>query len=442
MRTLVVVPTLLTSEADVDELVGRLEVHYLANPDGDLRFALLTDWTDADREEVEGDRELLAPASEGCARLNARYGPAPQDGRPLLPPAPAPALERARRAVDGLGAQARQARTSSTGCCAAPPTRPPSSASDGGPPEVPARRALRDHARRRHAAAPRRGARLVGDDGAPAQPPALRSAKRPRRRGLRRPPAARHAGPAGSTGERLALPARLRPGPAGIDPYASAVSDVYQDLFGEGSYTGKGIYDVDAFEAALGRPRPRERAAQPRPLRGHLRARRARRPTSSCSRSSPAATRWRRRASTAGCAATGSSCRGSSASASRPTAACAARACPRSAAGRCSTTCAARCRRRSPFCSTLALAWTLPRRLALTWIGLRPGDRCSCRRSCRSSRGSSRAVAGSPSAAISRDLRRRRCDRASRRSRSRSCFLPHQAWIAADAIAQRSSGST
>ena len=37
----------------------------------------------------------------------------------------------------------------------------------------------------------------------------------------------------------------------GIDPYAGAVSDVYQDLFGEGSYTGKGIYDIDAFEAAL-----------------------------------------------------------------------------------------------------------------------------------------------------------------------------------------------
>ena len=40
-------------------------------------------------------------------------------------------------------------------------------------------------------------------------------------------------------------------GPAGLDPYAAAVSDVYQDLFGEGSYTGKGIYDVDAFTAAL-----------------------------------------------------------------------------------------------------------------------------------------------------------------------------------------------
>ncbi len=44
---------------------------------------------------------------------------------------------------------------------------------------------------------------------------------------------------------------RTYSGAAGIDPYASAVSDVYQDLFGEGSYTGKGIYDLDAFEAAM-----------------------------------------------------------------------------------------------------------------------------------------------------------------------------------------------
>src|SRR5207245_10628544 len=38
---------------------------------------------------------------------------------------------------------------------------------------------------------------------------------------------------------------------SGIDPYSSAVSDVYQDLYGEGSYSGKGIYDIDAFETAL-----------------------------------------------------------------------------------------------------------------------------------------------------------------------------------------------
>ena len=63
---------------------------------------------------------------------------------------------------------------------------------------------------------------------------------------------------------------------SGIDPYAAAVSDVYQDLFGEGSYAGKGIYDVDAFEAALAGRVPGLDAAQPRSVRGHLRPRRPR----------------------------------------------------------------------------------------------------------------------------------------------------------------------
>ncbi len=40
-------------------------------------------------------------------------------------------------------------------------------------------------------------------------------------------------------------------GASGLDPYASAVSDVYQDLFGEGSFTGKGLYEVDVFMRAM-----------------------------------------------------------------------------------------------------------------------------------------------------------------------------------------------
>ena len=45
---------------------------------------------------------------------------------------------------------------------------------------------------------------------------------------------------------------RLFSGDAGLDPYTREVSDVYQDVFGEGSFIGKGIYDVDAFERAVG----------------------------------------------------------------------------------------------------------------------------------------------------------------------------------------------
>ncbi|MGZ5100274.1 MAG: GH36-type glycosyl hydrolase domain-containing protein, partial [Usitatibacter sp.] len=53
--------------------------------------------------------------------------------------------------------------------------------------------------------------------------------------------------------------ARMHGGDPGIDPYTRAVSDVYQDVFGEGSFIGKGIYDVDAFERALGGRFPENR---------------------------------------------------------------------------------------------------------------------------------------------------------------------------------------
>ena len=84
LRTLVAVPMLLTSAADVDEQVAALEVHYLGNREGDLRFALLSDWLDADSEHADGDDELLAVAAAGIDRLNERYGDAPGGGARFL----------------------------------------------------------------------------------------------------------------------------------------------------------------------------------------------------------------------------------------------------------------------------------------------------------------------------------------------------------------------
>ena len=52
---------------------------------------------------------------------------------------------------------------------------------------------------------------------------------------------------------------RIFAGQGGIDPYGSAASDVYQDLFGEGSFTGKGIFDVHAFSACLDQTFPENR---------------------------------------------------------------------------------------------------------------------------------------------------------------------------------------
>ena len=74
LRTMIVMPTLLTTHAELEEQVERLEVHYLASPDGDLRFALLSDWCDSPTESSVGDDELLGAATSAIARLNQRHG--------------------------------------------------------------------------------------------------------------------------------------------------------------------------------------------------------------------------------------------------------------------------------------------------------------------------------------------------------------------------------
>ena len=84
LRTLVVVPTLLTSHAELCEQIERLEVHYLSGADGDVHFALLTDWPDAEFEMRPEDLPLLALAVAEMAKLNNRHGPAPTAPRFLL----------------------------------------------------------------------------------------------------------------------------------------------------------------------------------------------------------------------------------------------------------------------------------------------------------------------------------------------------------------------
>ena len=71
---MIVVPTLLSSHADIMEQVERLEVHYMANSEGHLYFALLSDWTDGRHEHMPGDDELLAALVDGIARLNGKHG--------------------------------------------------------------------------------------------------------------------------------------------------------------------------------------------------------------------------------------------------------------------------------------------------------------------------------------------------------------------------------
>ena len=108
LRTLVVVPTLLTRPEAIIEQVERLEIHHLASISGEIQFALLSDWPDAASETVEGDDALLQTAIEADCPPEP---PAPAGARRRqVPAAASPArVEREPAPVDRLGAQARQA---------------------------------------------------------------------------------------------------------------------------------------------------------------------------------------------------------------------------------------------------------------------------------------------------------------------------------------------
>ena len=78
LRTLVVIPMLLTDESEIDEVVQRLEVHYLANADPELRFALLSDWPDAAAESLPEDEALVELARAAIRQLNDGTAPRPE----------------------------------------------------------------------------------------------------------------------------------------------------------------------------------------------------------------------------------------------------------------------------------------------------------------------------------------------------------------------------
>ena len=241
-RTLVVIPTLLESESGVASMLEALEVRYLGNRDPELYFALLTDFLDAPERDLPGDAPLLAAVRAGIEALNAKHADEGRSPFFLFHRArtwnPHERLwmgyERKRGKLEHLNAYLRggagDAFAEVVGDLSALPgvryvitldsdTQLPRDSARKlvGSMAHPLNRALYD---------PRRG-RVVEGYGIlqPRVSIALESGAR-------------------------SLFARLAAGDVGIDPYTHEVSDVYQDLFGEGSFIGKGIYDVDAFRAA------------------------------------------------------------------------------------------------------------------------------------------------------------------------------------------------
>jgi cyclic beta-1,2-glucan glucanotransferase len=247
LRSIVVVPTLLTSENVINEQVEQLEIHYLANSDGDLRFALLSDWTDAKTETLPNDAALLAAASRGVAEINKRHGPAPGGGSRFF-------LFHRRRLWNEsegkwMGWERKRGKLHELNLFLRGATGTSFITATGAPPEsisgVRYVITLDADTRLPLGAA----ARLIGTMAHPLNRPVFSSeeGRVVDGYGIVQP----RITPSLPTDREGSLFQRIFSGPAGVDPYASAVSDVYQDLFHEGSFTGKGIYDLDMFESAL-----------------------------------------------------------------------------------------------------------------------------------------------------------------------------------------------
>jgi cyclic beta-1,2-glucan synthetase len=257
-RTMVVVPTMLSNVAGVEELIAGLELRYLANRDDHLHFALLTDFEDAATELAAADDELVRTAVQGIEQLNERYTPASGPTRAgifFLFHRPRRwnaqegvwmGFERKRGKLSEFNAILRNlALSQSTGR-----VDPIGQFS-----HIVGDTAMLEEVRYvitldTDTQLPRDSAReMAGAMAHPLNRPVFDSVRNRVAQGY------------GILQPRvgISLPSagrswfvKLFAGDVGVDPYTRVVSDVYQDLFDEGSFIGKGIYDVEAFEKSCG----------------------------------------------------------------------------------------------------------------------------------------------------------------------------------------------
>jgi cyclic beta-1,2-glucan synthetase len=242
-RTMVVIPTLFINSDGVHRLLDHLEVQALGNLDDNVHFAILSDFPDADAESLPGDDELLAVAIAGIEELNRRHGGARKDRFFLFH---RPRLWNPKEGVF-MGWERKRGKVEEFNRLLRGSTQTSFTTRIGDLSILPRVRyvlTLDSDTR-----LPRDVARtLVGIMSHPLNRPLFDATlgRVVRGYGILQPRVSvTYASSAGS------LFARVYAGHTGVDPYTTAVSDTYQDLFAEGSYTGKALYDVDAFSQSL-----------------------------------------------------------------------------------------------------------------------------------------------------------------------------------------------
>ena len=239
-RTIVVVPLLLDSPAAAHDALDHLETQFLANRDEQLRFALLADFRDATSETLPEDDAIVEAAMAGVLALNIEYG----ESTPFY------LFQRPRRRNDRegvwMGWERKRGKLEEFNAYLSGRERNAFSHIEGDTSWL-------------------RGVRYVitldADSILPrgAAASLIGTLAHPLNRAVFREGGTRVVEGYGILQPRVSVTlesanrsrfATIFADHPGVDPYTTAVSDVYQDLFGEGSYTGKGIYDVAAFERA------------------------------------------------------------------------------------------------------------------------------------------------------------------------------------------------
>jgi cyclic beta-1,2-glucan synthetase len=236
-RTAVVIPALVKTREDFDRLLAQLELHYLSCSDPSLVFALLTDYVDA--PHLHDDSELLAHAKEVVGRLNVKYASAL--------PGPFHVFHREARwnASEGafMGWERKRGKLEEFNLRLRGDDRTSFKHHFGDPQGVESIRfviTLDADTQLPHAAA----RRLVGLAAHPLSTAALDPATGRILSGYTVAQPRIEAAPVDGATSPFS---RIWSGDTALDIYTRAVSDVYQDLFGSGEYVGKGIYEIDTF---------------------------------------------------------------------------------------------------------------------------------------------------------------------------------------------------
>ena len=263
-RTMVIVPTILDSVERVRELAEHLEVQAAGNLDPHIHFALLSDFRDATSETMPQDEEILDAARDAITALNARYPG--EAGRFFL-------FHRTRQWNEQeqlwMGWERKRGKIEEFNRMLRGATDTSFAVQIGDLDVLPRvkycitldsdTRLPRDAARQ-----------LIGIITHPLNRPAYdpKVGRVTEGYGILQPRVSvTYTSAAGS------LFARLYAGHTGVDPYTTAVSDTYQDLFAEGHLHRQGALRRRRVHGRARGHRPGEHAALARSLRGPARAR-------------------------------------------------------------------------------------------------------------------------------------------------------------------------